>query len=132
MERRLMLLDTHMFMWWLADEPSLSKADREEIENAEELFVSAASYWEIATKHRIGKLPDGPKYLLSGKDLTRLGIEALAVDAEDAKAAGLLKWEHQDPFDRMLVCQARHRRIRLLTNDKVVHRWLAHHGRDDL
>jgi PIN domain nuclease of toxin-antitoxin system len=123
-----MLLDTHIFMWWLADDPSLSKVDRERIENAEELFVSAASYWEIATKHRIGKLPDGPKYLLEGKDLARLGIEALDVNTEDAKAAGLLEWEHPDPFDRMLVCQAKRRRIRLLTNDKVVRRWLARHA----
>ena len=120
-----MLLDTHMFMWWLADDPSLSKAHRETIQNAQELFVSAASYWEIGTKYRIGKLPDGPKYLLSGKDLARLGIESLAVDAEDAKAAGLLESEHQDPFDRMLVCQARRRSMRLLTNDKALRRWLV-------
>lgn len=120
-----MLLDTHIFMWWLADDPSLTRAYREKICGAKHLFVSAASYWEIATKHRIGKLPDGPKYLLARSDLARAGIEELPVDVEDAKAAGLLEWAHQDPFDRMLVCQARHRRMHLLTNDKIVTHWLS-------
>jgi len=120
-----MLLDTHIFMWWLADDASLSRLHREKIRKAAHLFVSAASYWEIATKHRIGKLPDGPKYLLSKRDLERVGVAALPIDAEDAKAAGLLAWEHQDPFDRMLVSQARLRGMPLLTNDKVVARWLA-------
>jgi PIN domain nuclease of toxin-antitoxin system len=124
-----MLLDTHIFMWWLADDASLSKRYREEIQNAGEIFVSAASYWEIATKHRIGKLPEGQRYLLSRENLARAGLEALAVDVEDAKAAGLLDWAHQDPFDRMLVCQARRRSLRLLTTDKIVGRWLSAHAR---
>ncbi|HVH41931.1 MAG TPA: type II toxin-antitoxin system VapC family toxin [Labilithrix sp.] len=127
---RLILFDTHIFMWWLADDPNLSRAHRRAIEEAERLFVSPASYWEIATKHRIGKLPDGPTYLLSKADLARVGVETLAMDTEDASAAGLLDWEHQDPFDRMLVCQAQHHGLRLLTSDKIVTRWLsAHEGR---
>ncbi len=121
----LILLDTHMFIWWLLDDAKLSKAHRTQIAKARTLFVSAASYWEIATKHRIGKLPDGPKYLLSKADLDRVGIEALAVDTDDATAAGLLEWEHQDPFDRMLVAQAYLRGLRLLTSDRVVGKWMA-------
>ena len=124
-----MLLDTHIFMWWLADDAKLSKAHRAAIAGAEHLFVSAASYWEIATKHRIGKLPDGPLYLLSGDELDRVGIETIAVDAEDAKAAGLLGWAHRDPFDRVLVCQATRRGLRLLTSDRVVMRWLTANAR---
>src|SRR4051812_12623251 len=112
-------------MWWLADDATLSRAYRAKIEAAPRLLVSAASYWEIATKHRIGKLPDGPLYLLDQRDLARVGVETLAVDAEDAKAAGLLEWEHQDPFDRMLVCQAWLRGLTLLTNDRIVTRWLS-------
>lgn len=123
-----MLLDTHIFMWWLADEPHLSKIQRRAIQDAPHLFVSAASYWEIATKHRIGRLPDGPRYLLSNADLERVGIEPMAIEAEDAKAAGSLAWSHQDPFDRMLVCQAVRRKMPLVTSDKVVTRWLATHA----
>lgn len=119
-----MLLDTHVFMWWLADDGRLPRTFRGKIRDAKRLFVSAASYWEIATKHRIGRLPDGPKYLLPREDLLRVGIEALPVEAGDAKAAGLLAWDHQDPFDRMLVCQAQQRALRLLTDDKAITRWL--------
>jgi PIN domain nuclease of toxin-antitoxin system len=118
------LLDTHVFMWWLADDARMPKAFHSAIRDAKRLFVSAASYWEIATKHRIGKLPDGPLYLLSREELARVAVEPLPVDTEDAKAAGLLGWDHQDPFDRLLVCQARHRDLRLLTNDKAMTRWL--------
>lgn len=124
-----MLFDTHIFMWWLADDPSPSRPLREKIRSARHLFVSAASYWEISTKHRIGKLPDGPKFLLSKSDLARAGIEALAVDTDDATTAGLLDWEHQDPFDRMLVAQAMHHHMHLLTSDRVVQRWLSTHVR---
>ncbi len=121
---RVILLDTHIFMWWLADDERLSASHRRKIEGAKRVVVSAASYWEIATKHRVGKLPDGPKYLLSKGDLARVGVEAMPVDADDAKAAGLLEWEHQDPFDRMLVCQATHHRLRLVTDDGIVKRFL--------
>ena len=121
---RLVLLDTHIFMWWLADDAALSRSYRARIQEAVALYVSAASYWEIATKHRIGKLPDGPKYLLSPADLDRVGIESLPLTAEDAASSGLLEWEHADPFDRMLVIQAASRRLELLTNDKLITRWL--------
>lgn len=120
------LLDTHVFMWWLADAPELTKSLREKLRVATALFVSAASYWEIATKHRIGKLPEGPSYLLSRDDLRKAGIELLAIDGEDARAAGELAWDHRDPFDRMLVCQARLRSLELITTDVAV---LAFHDK---
>jgi len=117
------LLDTHTLLWWIFDDPKLSTTARETIaEPDHEIVVSAASAWEIATKHRIGKLPEAgdivqqlPVYLRRAR-FTELGIAV-----EHALFAGNLPGPHRDPFDRMLMAQARTLNMPLITTDLVFH-----------
>jgi PIN domain nuclease of toxin-antitoxin system len=102
------LLDTHALLWWFADDARLSATAREVIANADnEIWVSAASAWEIATKARIGKLA-GVARLLSDFDalIAGEGFKHLAMTHRHAILAGGFSIAHRDPFDRMLVAQA--------------------------
>ena len=103
-----LLLDTHALLWWWKDDPRLSKRAAAAItDEANTVLVSAASAWEIATKHRIGKLP-GVENALSGFNelITADGFSHLAVAHNHAIKAGGFEAEHRDPFDRMLAAQA--------------------------
>jgi PIN domain nuclease of toxin-antitoxin system len=115
-----LLLDTHVLLWWLADDPALSKQARRLIANEPEVFASAASAWEIAIKRAVGKLEapeDLPAALAAG------GIGRLPIGFEHAAAAGALPRHHDDPFDRMLVAQAQHEGLTLLTSDARISRY---------
>ena len=115
------LLDTHALLWWLSDDPALTKPARKLIAETKNIvFVSAASAWEIATKVRLGKLP-------SGADLTadftghleREGFQILAISGEHAIRAGLLPGAHKDPFDRMLIAQAQAENMPIVSNESL-------------
>ena len=102
------LLDTHAFVWWLAGSERLSEAAHVAIANHENaVLVSAASAWEIATKHRLGKLPDAEAVAhdVAGC-IADQGFEELAITVHDGERAGRLPGPHRDPFDRMLIAQA--------------------------
>src|SRR5713101_9883728 len=113
------LLDTHALLWWLFDDPKLSPRARETIARSEnEILVSAASAWEISTKHRIGKLPEAgdivaqfPAYLRKAR------FTALDVSIDHALLAGSLPGPHRDPFGRMLIAQARLHSLPIVTLD---------------
>ncbi len=109
-----LLLDTHVLLWWLADDPALSEQARLLIANEPEVFASAASAWEIAIKRALGKL-ESPEDLLAALD--EGGIRRLPIEFEHASVAGALPRHHDDPFDRMLVAQAQHEGLTLLTSD---------------
>ena len=114
-----LLLDTHILLWWLADDPALSKRARSLIANPEsEVFVSAATAWEIAIKRAIGKL-DFPADRLS-EILAEAGIAPLAVTVDHAILACDLPRHHGDPFDRMLVAQACLEGMTLISVDPLV------------
>ena len=102
------LLDTHAFLWWIADSRRLSAAARQLIaDEAHEILVSAASAWEITTKHRIGKLPGvEPVALDVAGAISAQGFGHLPITVADAERAGRLPGPHRDPFDRMLAAQA--------------------------
>ena len=116
-----LLLDTHALLWWLFDDPRLSSTARSAITDPEnEVIVSAASAWEITTKHRLGRLPEAgdvaarlPHYL------RRARLSVLSISLEHAMAAGALPGPHKDPFDRMLVAQARVDDLMVATTDRV-------------
>ena len=115
-----LLLDTHAFLWWLAGDPSLPVGARGAIaDEANEVFVSAASSWEIATKHRIGKLPDVAAIVA---DIERAAIDqgftVLPITLKHGQAAGALPGPHRDPFDRMLVAQALLEGLVLVSNEQ--------------
>ena len=114
-----LLLDTHILLWWLADDPALSKRARMLIgEPDSEIFVSAATAWEIAIKRAIGKL-DFPTDRLNDI-LAEGGFTPLAVTVSHAVLAGDLPRHHGDPFDRMLVAQACLEGLTLITTDPLM------------
>lgn len=115
------LLDTHTLLWSFNDAPSLSPRARSLIEaGRNELLVSAASAWEIATKVRLGKLPTGEE--LAGDFayyLVQLGCDPLPISVDHAIRAGGLLGEHRDPFDRMLIAQAQMEDLPIISNDRI-------------
>ena len=114
-----MLLDTHAFLWWLADDVRLSMNAIAAIDNPDsEVLVSAASVWEVTTKHRIGKLPTGALVSERLPELIRrLRFTPLGISVEHAHLAGRISGEHRDPFDRMLAAQAIIEAVPIITND---------------
>jgi PIN domain nuclease of toxin-antitoxin system len=102
------LLDTHALIWWLAGDMRLVARARDAIESERsQVFVSAASAWEIATKVRLGKLP-GAAFIANdiGRFIADEGFRALAVSVEHGQRAGAMPGPIKDPFDRMLIAQA--------------------------
>ena len=116
-----LLLDTHALLWWLAGDAQLSHAARGAIEDeGNEVFVSAASAWEVTTKHRLGKLPGaGPLAVDFAREVNRQGFQPLPITLEHGQVAGALVGTHRDPFDRMLVAQAREEKLALVSNEGV-------------
>jgi PIN domain nuclease of toxin-antitoxin system len=104
---RGVLLDTHVLLWALTDPGRLSPVAAAHLGDATNpLLVSAATAWEIATKHRLGRLPQAQVLTATYEDhLHRLGAETLDVTSRHALLAGSLTWDHRDPFDRMLAAQ---------------------------
>lgn len=110
-----LLLDTHVLLWWLADDPTLGVEARAAIADPESVvYVSAASAWEIAIKQALGRL-DAPSDL--DRVLEVSGFEELPITVRHALGAGWLPRHHTDPFDRMLIAQAALERLTLVTGD---------------
>jgi PIN domain nuclease of toxin-antitoxin system len=116
-----LLLDTHALIWWLIDAPELSaKASQLIAVESNEIFVSAASIWEIATKYRIGRLPNMGAFMADYSDeIEREGFEPLSISLRHAHLAGSLEGAHKDPFDRMLIAQALLEEMTLLSNESL-------------
>lgn len=115
------LLDTHTLLWCFNASPSLSSRARRLIEEGRnEILVSAASAWEIATKVRLEKLPTGEELVADlDRYLSQLGCDALPISLEHAVRAGRLPGEHRDPFDRMLIAQAQTEDLPIISNDRI-------------
>jgi PIN domain nuclease of toxin-antitoxin system len=113
-----LLLDTHVFLWFLADSPKLTKKARTRIERADDVFISAASIWEATIKSGIGKLDVDPAELVAGIEAS--GFAELPIRARHAARVALLAREHRDPFDRILLAQAIDEPLRLLTADSTL------------
>jgi PIN domain nuclease of toxin-antitoxin system len=120
-----LLLDTHALIWFVGGSSALSEAARQAIENpGNEVFVSAASAWEIATKHRLGKLASlGPLANDISGVLLGLGFAALPINLSEGEAAGRLPGPHRDPFDRMLIAQALAESLTLVSNERLFDRY---------
>lgn len=113
------LLDTHAWLWMMAEPERLSPASRELLASAETaVHVSAASAWEIGIKHALGRLPlPAPPEDLVPFWLQRSNATALPIDMSHVLAAAALPNHHRDPFDRVLIAQSRLERLPLLTAD---------------
>lgn len=114
-----LLLDTHIFLWWLADAPDLKDKTRRAIANPDiVVFVSAASAWEISIKTALGKINIRPQDVMEG--IHDSGFTELPVSVEHGLRAGMLTSHHRDPFDRMLVAQAQEDGLTLVTRDRRI------------
>ena len=115
------LLDTHAFVWAVARPDRLGDSARVAIADpTSTLHVSAATAWELATKVRLGKFPEAEPLVARYRLLVEeLGAAPLAVTDEHALRAGGLRWDHRDPFDRMLASQALWENVVLVTKDRV-------------
>ena len=120
-----LLLDTHVLLWWLVDDKRLPRIAHDAIaEGVNNIFVSAASTWEIATKHRIGKLP-GMGEIVADLDAVLLGqgFKELSITTKHGRAAGALPGPLRDPFDRMLIAQAMIESMILVSNEELFDRY---------
>ena len=116
-----LLLDTHAFLWWLTESSRLSEAVRGNIlDPSNDKLISAASAWEISTKHRLGKLPGADPIAsdIAGA-IAAQGFQELPVFVADAARAGALPGPVNDPFDRMLIAQALSRDLVLISNEST-------------
>lgn len=110
-----LLLDSHTLLWWLDDSPRLGSRARAMIAGAASVAVSMASIWEIAIKAGLGKLTVDLDELID--NVGRDGFELLPITAADCVAITRLPRHHGDPFDRMLIAQARARDLTLVSDD---------------
>jgi PIN domain nuclease of toxin-antitoxin system len=111
-----LLLDTHVVLWWLDDNPSLSSRARSAVADSDNtVFISAAVIWEIRIKQALGKLKL-PRNLRDVLD--RQPFTSLPITAEHAHAVSELPAYHRDPFDRILLAQAKVERLTFVTHDK--------------
>lgn len=116
-----LLLDTHALLWWLLDSPELSSYAKAAMSNVDQrVLVSTATSWELAIKHKLGKLPFAaeivehlPRYLRKER------FEVLPIRLDHSLAAGALTGPHRDPFDRMLIAQAQIEKCQLVSCDAI-------------
>lgn len=115
------LLDTHALLWLITESRRLSPRAATVLKDAATtLVVSSATAWEVATKHRIGKLPSAEALVEAYPEhLARLGAEELEVSTRHALLSGGMTWDHQDPFDRLIGAQAITESLPLVTRDPV-------------
>ena len=113
-----LLLDTHVLLWWLADDSSLGEEARARISNpGSAVFVSAVTVWEVSIKRALGKL-ESPSDLLEQIAASR--FEPLGISFTHAHDAGALPRHHDDPFDRILVAQALAENLTVVTRDERI------------
>ncbi|WP_310498494.1 type II toxin-antitoxin system VapC family toxin [Sandarakinorhabdus sp.] len=116
-----LLLDTHALIWWLAGHAALSRPAHEAIaDESNAVFVSAASAMEVATKYRIGKMPDAA-LLAEGFEtiIAAQGFGELPITVQHARRAGEMNIAHKDPFDRLLIAQSQADDLTLVSNEVI-------------
>lgn len=113
------ILDTHALLWWLVGDSQLSPRARAAItDEGNTVLVSAATAWEVTTKHRLGKLAQAAELARDVLgSISAHGFEGLPVNVLDAERAGRLPGPHADPFDRMLIAQALGGDYELVSNE---------------
>jgi len=115
-----LLLDTHVVLWWLTDDATLSNDIKARLDHDPDVYLSPATVWEVAIKQAIGKLLEPANLPERIRDS---GFRELHLTSEHAIAAGRLPLIHRDPFDRMLVAQAQCEDLTLVTRDSDIHKY---------
>lgn len=117
-----LLLDTQVVLWWLNDGPQLNAKIRGIIaDRRAELFVSVATLWEVAVEHRIGKLSESGAKLIT--ELDAQGLPLLAIKAAHLAALETLPQYHRDPFDHLILAQAKAEGLTIVTADRLLERY---------
>jgi PIN domain nuclease of toxin-antitoxin system len=112
-----LFLDTHVLLWWLDNSPHLSEAGRSAIADPDNLIVlSSVVIWEIRIKQALGKLEIAPNFY---RVIKNQGFELLSITADHAYASGELPMHHRDPFDRMIIAQAKLEGLKVVTHDII-------------
>jgi PIN domain nuclease of toxin-antitoxin system len=117
-----LLLDTHIFLWFISGDSRLSVSFRDAIRNPDnDVYLSVLSVWEAIIKYQLGKLPlpESPETYLP-KQRDRHLIDSLPVDEESVAQLAKLPALHRDPFDRLLICQALHHELVIVTADTAI------------
>lgn len=118
---KAILLDTHTLLWLVSAPGEVSAHAREVISDpARNVAVSAVTAWEIAIKTRLGRLDGEPLLSAWPEIIAAMGLTELAIEGADAIVAGRLRWDHRDPFDRMIVAQAARRGLTIATRDAEI------------
>lgn len=117
------LLDTHTLLWALTDKSKLSEKVQKIIEPAQNLYVSIASFWEIAIKQNIGKLDlkISPAELMEQAE--KQYVQIVNITGSHLNQLSSLEKIHNDPFDRLLICQAKAEGFKILTKDEIIPRY---------
>lgn len=119
------LLDTHIFLWWISDHPNLYETARNTIgDSKNELYLSAASTWEMVIKSKIGKLSltETPEAFIR-KQLYFNNVKSLDITVEHTLGVSALPLLHNDPFDRLLIVQATQEGLILITDDEWIKKY---------
>jgi PIN domain nuclease of toxin-antitoxin system len=115
-----LLLDTHVVLWWLLDDATLSDGLKARLDDDPDVWVSPVAVWEVGIKQSIGKI-------VALDDLAEAvadsGFRQLLITHDHAVTAGRLPLLHRDPFDRMLIAQAQCENLTLVTRDPQIHRY---------
>ena len=116
-----LLLDTHVFLWWIKGDKRLPKTAIKKIKDAEDVYISSASIWEIAIKMRIGKISVKMNPLI--QEINNSHFLELPVTSQHAAATLNLPDVHRDPFDRILLAQAISEPLVFLTADTILEKY---------
>lgn len=120
-----LLLDTHTFLWYITNDPKLSRYASDAIrDKSNDVYLSAVSVWEVLVKCQIGKLllPEPPNEYVIDRQ-TAHGIATLNLELAAVSRLMTLPMHHRDPFDRMLICQALHHQLTFVTSDATFTRY---------
>jgi len=116
-----LLLDTHIFLWYLKNDSKLPKSICDKIDNSDEVYISSASIWEAAIKIKLKKLDADINELINS--FSKLDFIELPITAKHAATVCNLKNVHSDPFDRILIAQAISEPLTFLTADTLLKKY---------